>query len=172
GEAEQRALEDRVRGQDGDEEAQCQGEASAGKGVSHGRACLSHPVWDRQPVVHHYSTAPGLPGAVASDRPAAGFLAQGTAASVGTRRTILAPTAASLPARSSYPRSRCSRPSITVSPSAASPATTKAAAARRSLASTRAPESRHGPRTTATRPSTVMSAPMRRSSSTCLKRLE
>ena len=57
-----------------------------------------------------------------------------------------------------------------VSPSAASPASTKDIEARRSVAITWAPLSFGTPRTTAERPRTVTSAPIRASSGTCMKR--
>ena len=50
------------------------------------------------------------------------------------------------------------------------PASTSAAEARRSLAMTEAPVNRHGPSTTAQRPSRRIFAPMRPSSATCWKR--
>ncbi len=57
-----------------------------------------------------------------------------------------------------------------VVPSAASPASTKAALARKSEAITGAPFRAETPRIVATRPLTCISAPMRTSSGTCIKR--
>jgi hypothetical protein len=60
--------------------------------------------------------------------------------------------------------------SITVSPSATSPAITRLAEARRSVAITVAPVSSSTPWTIAVLPSMSMRAPSRRSSCTCMKR--
>ena len=60
--------------------------------------------------------------------------------------------------------------SITVSPCATKPAKTRPAEARKSVAITFAPSSTATPFTSAALPSTLMSAPMRCSSCTCIKR--
>src|SRR4030066_176794 len=57
-----------------------------------------------------------------------------------------------------------------VSPAATTPASTRQAEARRSVAMTMAPSSRGTPRTSAVWPDTSMLAPRRRSSCTCMKR--
>src|SRR5579871_4251795 len=84
---------------------------------------------------------------------------------VQARRTS-APSAPSLAAMSSYPRSMWWAPITDVSPSATSPAMTSAAPARMSGAFTGAPDRRCTPRTTAWCDANVMSAPMRWSSAT------
>ena len=85
-------------------------------------------------------------------------------------RSISAPSPRSFPSKSSYPRRMYTISSTTVTPSAARPAITSAAPARRSGAETSAPVNFYTPSMIAVLPSTLMQAPMRASSSAYLKR--